>query len=221
MSLRWQIIIGLIILAVSLHFMSKTLRGALTLLRPEQAAASVQHRAPSSSLFTQWSKQAKRLFARRKKITAHPALPTFYGMPQVTQTGPAVLQVIPEEPPPPLTNPALSPQTRAQLQAQLARQRASNTALTQEVGALFGTAAQRQVIVTLTAAEKESWQNAQTCADDTQYQTRQQQIDARTQTTLTRIFEQHKSSFNYKAHSGNAEWNAFYRRLNSFRRAQD
>lgn len=224
----FKFILGLILVAIFLHFFARTTRGILTLINGTQAAQT--HPQPISesqsrlSLFTQLFQQAKRTFSRAKtlpqKTTRRVLSPLQTGLIKINQAQPSFMYIIPEEPPV-LLNPNLNEQDLASLTNLLAKKRAENTALAHEIGALFGQQAEHQAIVILTTAENNSYQNASTCRDLKQYLRRQKRINAQVHSQLNHLFEIHKHSFNYKAHSGSSDWNLFYQRVNDFRRAGD
>ena len=228
MGFRLRFIIGLILIAVSLHFTAKTLRGLLTIFISQAQHIEVQH-APQTenhSLFSQilgrskdYSLHVKKFVAAKK--TKVPAASTSEMPPEPVPSGPVILEIIDEEPPPPLSNPFLEEENSARLEQQLAQQRADHAQLTQEVQALFGLEAQQKVIEALTQHEHTSYKNAQTCRSIEKCIKRQKEIDQKAQNRLNRIFEKYKDSFNYKSKSGSKEWNEFYWRVNNFRRAKD
>ena len=247
---RLNFILVLIILAVSLHIFATTARNMLMMADGIVPKKRTNFTAieQQQSLFTQFFSHSRSRFSALTSTTNNKSSEKsfdkkgFFSRPKVSlspdqqkpatestlkqpfqpqSSGPVLLEIIDEEPPPPLNNPFLGEEISAQLTKQLARQRDDNAQLAQDVQALFGNKAQQEVIAALTQNEHASYQNASTCRNVEQYTRRQEKIDQKTQTQLNRIFETHKDSFNYKSKSGSKAWNAFYLRVNNFRRARD
>ena len=225
--LHLRFIIGLILIGVSLHFFAKTMRGVLSMITPlPQQTAPVVKRPTQSSLFTLFLRQVKSTVKRTKKLHVSkfevPSIPSLPLTPvKPRPQGPVFMYILNEEPPQPVTNPALNEQEQAVLTDRLAKKRAEHAQLAQDVFALFGAQAAREVITVLTVSEGATYKDATTCKNFKQCLKNQGRLEDQKQARLTRIFERHKGSFNYKAKSGSADWNSFYQRVNNFRRAEN
>lgn len=225
---RVRFIIAIIILAVALHFTAKTLRGVLEMLslQPTVAASSASiPNVQSPSLFKEFLKQFKRIRSASVKskdsekvllvqVFPSPAAP-------VSSNTKPLLQIVNEDNKEPFSNQNLTEEISTQLEHQFEKQRAANTFLANEIRALFGVEAQQEVILTLTQAEQAQYKDAQSCKTLKEYQKKQARREKKTAQQLKRIFERYKSSFNYQTKSNTPDWNAFYKRVNDFRRAQD
>jgi len=232
-SLRINIIITLILLVVVLHVMARTLRNVSAMVAQNGPVAAGKlpqgfsaDQSNEMSLFSQLFGQAKHTFKPSRKPAAE-TKKNRLSLQDVSETlapvsaGPKVLQIIHEEPPREVKNPALGARDCARLTNDLAKDRMENAQLTQEIAALFGPVAQKEAIALLTKNENDAYKAASTCPSLKKCLQQKKQLDQDKQAKLTELLKTHKNSFNYKAKSGSDSWNAFYQRLNSFRRAQD
>ena len=191
-----------------------------------QQPAPVVVRKPQSSLFTLFFHQLKSTVKRAKKLHVSkfevPSIPSLPLTPIKPQSqGPVFMYILNEEPPQPVINPALNEQEQEALTNRLAKKRAEHAQLAQDVFALFGAQAARETIGILTASENIAYKDATTCKNFKKCLQNQERLEDNKQARLNHIFEKHKSSFNYKAKSGSADWNSFYQRVNNFRRAEN
>lgn len=222
---RANIIIGLLLIAAVFTYFAKITRGVLELFVPQgRAPITTRHLPPeTSSLFTQLINQwqrTKRHLSHKKQRSAHVKITDTRSLTTAPKpTGPVVLQILPQEDITHFHNAALGDDASARLSQFLQQRHQNHTQISNATAALFGQAAQQEVIAVLVQDEQISYRNALTSKTAREFARRQERTDAHTQARLQHIFEKHKVNFNSRLHTGNAAWDKFFHRVNNFEKA--
>lgn len=229
--MRLRFILGLIILAVALQFIGKTLRGVLPMMQEaalypasRQAFRLAKKQTPEQVSITRPSLLAKNLREIKehfKPIKPVKLLRSAKSREQNGNSGNSFLQITLEDFRPAIHNKHLGPEASARLDAFLREKRVKNAYLAEETGALFGNLAQQEVIYILTEDEKASRDNALTSKTAQEYARRQKQTDQKISAQLNAVFEKHKKQFNSRLNENSPAWNEFFKRVNDFQKARD
>lgn len=229
--MRLRFILGLIILAVALQFIGKTLRGVLPMVQEAaqypaglQAFQPAEKRQPErpaakkTSLFTKTSSKLKEHFKTIKPVKLiNPA----EIQDQKEDSGRAFMQITLEDSIPSVNNKYFGAEASARLDGFLRQQRAQNVRLADETGELFGNKAKQEVIYILAKSEKDSRDNARNSKTAQEYAQRQTQTDQQTSNQLAAVFEKYKKQFNSRLNEHSPAWNEFFKRVNDFQKAAD
>ncbi len=229
--MRLRFILGLILLAVALQFIAKTLSGVLPMVQEaaqypagKQAFQLMQKRMPERqpakepSFLAKTSRQLKERLKTIKPVKlVNPAEPQA----QNEDSGHAFMQITLEDSRPPVNNKHLGAEASARLDAFLREKRVQNAKLADETGALFGKDAKKEIIYILAEEEKESRANALTSKTAQEYAKRQEKTDKKVSAQLTAVFEKYKKQFNRRLNENAPAWNEFFKRVNAFQKAAD
>lgn len=231
--MRFRFILGLIILAVALQFIAKTLGGVLPMMQ-EAAQYSAGKQvfqlpikypaaktpAEKPSFVAKTIHKIKTRLENNKPIrlvsSAAPA-----PIPHEADDGNAFMQITLEDIRPPLKNKALGEEASARLDAFLREKRVKNVRLAEETEALFGKEAQKDVMYILVQDEKESLNNARQSKTAQDFARRQEKTDKKISAKLAAVFEKHKAKFNRRLNENSPAWNDFFKRVNDFQKAAD
>jgi len=229
--MRLRFILGLIILAVALQFIGKTLRGVLPMMQeaaqypagkqlfqPAGKRPSERPAVKSPSVLAKTFQKTKEQFKSIKPVKLID--PAMKSKPNA-DSGRAFMQVTLEDLRPPVHNKHLGAEASARLDAFLREKRLQNARLADETGALFGNNAKQEVIYILTADEKAGWDNARTSKTAQEYARRQEAADKKTSARLAAVFEKYKKQFNSRLNENSPAWNEFFKRVNNFQKADD
>lgn len=230
--MRLRFILGLVILAVALQFIGKTLRGVLPMVQEaaqypagKQAFQLPPKRPPERmaakepSALTKAARKLKESFKTIKPVKL--VNPTDLQEQKTGDSGRAFMQITLEDVRPPVHNKHLGAEASARLDAFLSEKRAKNVKLTNETGTLFGEQAKREVIYILAEDEKASRENARTSKTAQEYAQRQEKTDEQISARLAAVFEKYKKQFNRRLNENSSAWKEFFKRVNDFQKSAD
>lgn len=229
--MRFRFILGLIILAVALQFIAKTLSGVLPLMREaaQYPAGRQMFQLPSNppAVKTAGKKSvfSETLRTLRNRFKPNPSAklvnPADLHKEEDISDGNLFMQITLEDARPPLKNKYLGEEASARLDAFLHKKRAENVRLAEETEALFGKEAQKEVMYILAQDEKESLDNARHSKTAQDFAKRQEKTDKKISAKLAAVFEKHKAKFNRRLNENSPAWNDFFKRVNDFQKAAD
>ena len=221
---RFQFIVFLLLIAVSLHYFANTLRATLFLVRGE-LPTKMTSPSVARSAKTAFARQVKGVRAFWDKLQPKPKmiLITYQDnpaekSPAVAAPGPAVMQITMENKREPIRNTHLGKANSAKLNMWLASRWSANAELTAETGRLFGEQAKKEALFILLDDEKACLDNATSSQTVKEFNPRQSQINRHTITRLNEVFEKYKQEVT-RPKGISPEWEAFFRRLDNYRSA--
>ncbi len=232
---RFKFILGLLLLALFLHFSAKSLRAVLTMIRP--GATPSHHARPytasgkvilpeedNPSITERFSNQLKALGKKLKMPSPQPqaeSAPSALLPKENTLEMPPLLQITMEDASQEVQNPYLGEEASAQLADFLLKRRQHNTILIEETGTLLGPQAQHEVMRICVEDERACAANIEESKTAEIFAKKQEATDRKTEQNLQAVFEKYKANFNYSTKTAPAGWKSFFQRVNSFNKADD